>query len=324
MKNKLLLLLCIALSSASFAKLSTHKMTRDIAHKSLTVNNAKTAKKDKDVAPVQDLDGIVAIINEDVVTKTELKSAVSIIKMQARQANTPIPSDNALAKQVLDQLINKKLQLQLAKQANISISEQDVNHAVQTIAKQNNLAEEELYKRLAESGMSKDTYRKEIQDQLLLQKLQQQEVFSHIQVTQDEVNRFLRSKVWEKDIEKEYRLQDILIPLTDGANSAEIGKAKDYARQIALQLKNGQPLTQVAELTQKQFNLNNLSSNDLGFRRLQELPSVFIPYVSRMEEKMMQSVLSKQATAFMCSISLTFMRLAANQQHPRANKYSNW
>src|SRR5438552_2869704 len=90
------------------------------------------------------IDGIVAIINEDVVTKTDLVHAITMIKMQAAHAGNPLPPDETLNKQLLDQLINKKLQMQLAKQANITATDKDLDSAIANIAKQNNISSNDL------------------------------------------------------------------------------------------------------------------------------------------------------------------------------------
>ena len=85
------------------------------------------------------LDQIVAVVNDDVITTSELKVALTSTKMQIAQEHVPEPSDAILKKQVLEQLVNKKLQLQIAKTGSIQVTDSDVDKAVEHIAQQNNV-----------------------------------------------------------------------------------------------------------------------------------------------------------------------------------------
>src|SRR5476651_2284415 len=85
----------------------------------------------------QSLDQIVAVVNDDVITKSELDHSLNIVKIQITQQNMPVPAENVLEKQVLEQLITKRLQLQVAKQAGITVTDNDLDSAIGNIAKQN-------------------------------------------------------------------------------------------------------------------------------------------------------------------------------------------
>lgn len=264
-----------------FAILFLMVLVNSLAFSSPIENQTKT--KSNVEHDTQNLDQIVAIINEDVVTKSELRRAVTMLKMQAAAANVQVPQDEILQKQILEQLINKKLQIQLAKQAGLTISDKKVEETILNIAKQNNISVNELYNRLNHEGMTTDAYRREIKEQLILQKLQQQEVINHIAISDDEIDFFLKSKVWEKDVEKEYRLKDILIPLTDSPGQNEIVHAKAFAENVIKQLKQGRSFAELAHLFSK--SSFKIKQDDLGFKKLTEIPSAFNAYVMRMENK---------------------------------------
>jgi peptidyl-prolyl cis-trans isomerase SurA len=231
----------------------------------------------------ESLDKIIAVVNDDVITTSELQQSLAIVKLQIAQQNGPAPSENILKKQVLDQLISKKLQLQIAKQAGIGISDTDLDRAIETIAKQNNATTEMLYERLNADGMSTTDYRREIRDQLTLQKLQQQEVVSRISITPDEVTSFMRSQLWQNNGAKEYRIEDILIPLSDAPSSSDIATARKHALLVIDQLNAGKNFREVAQ--SESGAKNALDGGDLGWRKLPEIPSAFAEQVSRMQTK---------------------------------------
>lgn len=222
----------------------------------------------------ESLDQIVAVVNDDVVTRSELNRNLNMIKMQMAQGNTPAPSASLLQKQALDQLINKKLQLQIAQQAGITITDHDLNQAISYIAKQNNMSPDELYSRINQDGMSTADYKDMMRDQITLQKLQQQEVVGHITVTDDEINAFMHTNVWRNNGIKEYHVQDILVPFTDDANASEVVTATQQAQAVLTKLKQNPN----ADISQ-----DNVQTTDLGWRKIDEMPSLFTKPLASMQ-----------------------------------------
>ncbi|TAK73371.1 MAG: hypothetical protein EPO11_08540 [Gammaproteobacteria bacterium] len=228
----------------------------------------------------QALDQIVAIINDDVVTKSELNHAIDMVKLQMTQGHQPVPADSVLQKQVLDQLINKKLQLQLAKQANIAITDTEVDKAINHIAQQNNMSVKDLYQHINSDGMKTDDYRAEIHDQMTLQKIEQSELMNHITVTPEEVTAFMHSKEWQNNALKEYHLEDIMIPFSDTPSTEEILSSKKRAQAVLTKLNDGKTF---AEVEQSDTGGDRaLQGGDLGWRKLPEIPSVFAEKVAHM------------------------------------------
>lgn len=219
------------------------------------------------------LDQVVAVVNDDVITKSELQHGMSIAKMQSAQTHVAPPSKEMLSKQVLNQLINKKLQLQMAKQAGIKVSDHDLEEVIQNVAKQNQMTMNALYQRLNQEGMSVSEYKAEMRNQLIVQKLQQQELISKINVTPEEVSSFMHSAMWQSNSSKEYQLQDILIPLPETPSTVEIINAKSRAENIIKQLRKKRSLREIAKSESNQKY--SLEEENLGWRTIAEIPSAF-------------------------------------------------
>jgi peptidyl-prolyl cis-trans isomerase SurA len=229
----------------------------------------------------QSLDQMAAVVNDDVITASELNEAMAKFKTQLANAHVTPPADDVFRKQVLDQLINKKLQLQIAKQIGLVIKPKDIDTAIEMIAKQNNLSASEMYDHLAEEGISKKDYRDEIADQIIMQKLQQQEVASKINVSKDEVTSYINSRSWKANGAKEYHLQDILIPLSDAPSSTDITAAYKRAQAVFAKLKQG---TSIQQVTQAEgTGANALQAGDLGWRKLGDMPGAFAEQVNHMQ-----------------------------------------
>lgn len=258
----------------------------------------------------ESLDQIVAIVNQEVVTQSELNHSVAIVKMQMTQAHLPMLKDDVLQKQVLDQLINRKLQLQLAKQAGITITDQDLDSAIQTVAKQNQLSVNALYERLAKEGISSADYRNEMHDQLTLQKLQQQEIGGPFSVTPDEITQFMRTTTLQDTGPKEYQLDDIVHFLSDTPSADEIATAKKHAQNAYALLKQGKPFADVAKFESSKHHI--VKENDLGFRQLSEIPSAFIEPLQHLQQGDIADPI--EAPNGFHIIRLTALRKAGSQQ----------
>ncbi len=221
-------------------------------------------------ASSQSLDRVVVIINDSVITQTELDEAINTVRKQF-QGNPP--AENVLRKQVLDQLINRKLQMQLAEQAGVTISDENLNKAINQIALSNKISAKELYSKLAEQGMSRTQYRKEIHEQLILQQIQQQEVGQRLTITPQEIDDFLRSKDWKTSYGKEYHLEDILIALPEAPTPQDIMEAKSRAENIVAKIHNGMSFKQAA--LSESNGSQALQGGDLGWRKLPNIPPEF-------------------------------------------------
>lgn len=240
----------------------------------ILIVNASHAKSEE-----QKLDHLVAIVNDDVITQSELQHAVSLAKNQMAKEQMPLPKEDILRKQTLDQLINKKIQLQLAKQAGIHITEKDLDQAIEQIAERYQISLEMLYQQLAQEGLSKKDYRHEVHDQLVMQKLQQQEIVNRITITPQEINTFIQSKDWQKQSSgpKEYHLEDTLVPLSDTPSAEEISRTKEQALTVLNALNQGKKIQELIS------SIPSLKQEDLGWRKLDEIPSAFVPKVSQIK-----------------------------------------
>lgn len=230
----------------------------------------------------QPLDKMIAIVNDDVISRSELNHALETAKVQLAQEHTTQPPATVLQKQVLDQLINKKIQLQIAHQAGVQVTDEELNATIARIAEQNQMSTSTLYERINQDGMSTEDYRGEMRDQMTMQKLQQQEVASKMTITPQEVTNFMHSRAWQTNGAKEYHLQDILIPLADTPSTQDIAKAKDHADAVMAKLRQGENFDQVA-LAESSSN-EALQGGDLGWRKLPEIPTAFANEVVRMKQ----------------------------------------
>lgn len=227
------------------------------------------------------LDGIVATVNEGVVTQSELEHALTIVRKDFERNHHPLPDEILLRHQVLEQLINRKLQMQLAVAAGIKITDADVEAAITHLAILNKVTPEQFNKMLIEQGFSQSSFRKEIKQELMIQQLQQHEIGAQVKITPQEVANFMHSKAWQAYNQSEYRLEDILIALPDNPSADDVKIAEKQAKMLINKLKQGLAFEKAAvKMSSHDITLH---SEDLGWRTLAEIPTAFMEEVSQMQ-----------------------------------------
>jgi peptidyl-prolyl cis-trans isomerase SurA len=233
-------------------------------------------------SPTISLDRVVAVVNTDVITSSRLKREIAIYKSEAQQAKMKLPSDNILRQRILQQLINQRLQLQIANSTGIHVSDAELNVALQRLAKQRKMSLNSMYQQVQKIGYTIKEFHQEIRKQIKIEKLQRRDVTAHIRITPQEVNDFLLTvKLHGQSINKEYHLQNILIPLPDAPTPSQIVTANKKAKDIMQQLKQGANFRKLAMT--KSSGSKALQGGDLGWRKIAELPVVFAAKIKTMK-----------------------------------------
>lgn len=233
-------------------------------------------------ADVKMLDGIVAIVDEDVILRSELEERMRAVKAQVQnssQAN--IPPDDVLRDQIIERLIVESLQLQMAERAGVRIGDEELNEAMRSIAAQNNLSLDEFRQAIQADGISYNEMREQVRREMAISRVQQGVMNNRIQITDKEIENFLNSERGEIVTADEYRLAHILLPIPDDASSSEISEIRDEAENILQQIKEGADFQSLA--MEKSSGQNALEGGDLGWRKAVQLPTIFSEIVPEME-----------------------------------------
>jgi len=227
------------------------------------------------------LDRIAAIVNNDIITQTELDKELNTIKLQLRQQKIQIPPDETLRKQVLERLVINQIQLQLAKANGIRVDDETLNNTISNIASQNNLTLSGFRDALEQEGFEFAQFRENIRKEIIIRRISQRNVDNHITVSEQEIDNFIANQKIQGNAEDEYRLGHILIGLPETATPDQIQAAKQKAQQILDELRTGMDFSQAAISVSE--GQQALEGGDLGWRKAGELPSLFAEIVPNME-----------------------------------------
>ncbi len=156
---------------------------------------AAPANESSAKAAAQTLDRIIAVVNDEAITATELDARTQIALQQLRRQNIAAPAADVLRRQVLERLIVDRAQIQLARESGVRVDDATVNAAIARIAEQNGANLPEFRERLQKEGISIARFRDDVRDDILMTRLRDREVDSRIQVSEGEIDNFLAEQV---------------------------------------------------------------------------------------------------------------------------------
>lgn len=220
------------------------------------------------------LDQIAAVVNNEIITQSEFNHALAAAKQQFTQHHIPMLNEKVFRKQVIEQLIYQKLQLQLSKRNKIKASNEEINATISRIAAQNQLSESALKEKLNQQGISYREFRNQIRKQLLISKLQQQVMANNITISKLDLVAFQKQHL-AQIASARYHVATILIRVPEGATQAQINHAKGKAFLVLKQLRKG--------LSFESAMSAHPGSKDLGWRLSSNLPQVFVNPISKMK-----------------------------------------
>ncbi|MFP4610555.1 MAG: peptidylprolyl isomerase [Thiohalophilus sp.] len=232
-------------------------------------------------ATIEELDHVVAIVNDDVITRVELDERLQRIKSQANQQQQRLPEEEVLERQVLENLVVEKLQLQLAQKAGIRVDDETVNQVINNIASENDLTLSRFQEVLRRDGMSFAAFRENIRNDIIINQLRKRRVEDSVNITEREVENYLANLENRQGLNDEFRLGHILIGVPEGATPDQIEEAKNKADQVYNRLRLGADFHQTA--VAESSGQNALEGGDLGWREGGQLPTALAEVIVDME-----------------------------------------
>ncbi len=235
------------------------------------------------------LDRILVVVNDDVVTQSELNARVADTKKRLQLEKIAPPPDDVLRRQVLDQLVFERIQLQIATLTGIRVSEADVDRAVDSIAHDNKMSVEDFQKLLRREGLDPAAHRATLRNQMIIRQLQEREILNRVSVSDAEVNGFLENQESRERVNQAYNLSHIFIAVPESASPEAIAKAKARAEEIHRQLKQGGNFEQAAIANSQ--GSEALSGGSLGWKNAGQLPELFLSAVKSLAPGALSDVL---------------------------------
>jgi peptidyl-prolyl cis-trans isomerase SurA len=220
------------------------------------------------------VDRIVAVVNEDIISLSELSKAVGPYAEKIKSAGYPPEKEREMLFRVredmIEQLINQKLTDQESRKYNISVSDKELDNAIERAKEINHYTDEDLRRMLAEENISMESYRGNVKEHLIRSKLLNYAVKSRIIITKDEITKYYNSNIEKYRGEKEYHLKNIIIRTGLNISYDEKQKIRLKMEEIYTELKNGELFEIVgkknadSEFGIKSIDLGTFKHNELS------------------------------------------------------------
>ena len=227
------------------------------------------------------VDRIVAIVNKEVITASELANAVGAAERELRRRGTAPPERAVLERQMLERLIIDKAQAQMARDTGIRVDELQLDRAVQRIAENNRMSLAEFRTALERDGVPFDAFRQDVREQIMLTRLREREVDDRIQVSDSEIDLFLEAMKAAPGERTEYNLAHILVRVPEQASPEQVDAARRRIEQALSQARSGGDFAQIAATYSNAPEA--LQGGALGWRAHDRLPELFADALERLQ-----------------------------------------
>ncbi len=231
------------------------------------------------LAPTQPVDAIIAVVEDDVILRSELDRAVSNILAQYADRRSELPPENVLQRQVLERLILVRLQVQRAGESGVRIADPEIEAALQNIAQNNRITVDQMRAQLEADGIPFMEFARSLRDEMIVQRLRQSVVQSRVQVSETEVDILLASNSLKTG---QVRAANILVGLPDGASAEQIETARSKIEGVRDLIEKGEIEFSAAAIRYSDAP-NALEGGDLGWRSYDEVPAMFASMLQGMQ-----------------------------------------
>ena len=226
------------------------------------------------------LDRIAAIVNDGLVLKSELDAQMDAVTKRLQEQKVELPSQSVLKQQVLDRLILQEIQSQHAKRVGLTVSDEQLNSALQEIASRNKIPFDQLPTALAAQGVDYKQYREGMRKELTLSTLRQRDVISHINVSPHELEQFL-ARQQTSAASDEFNVSHILLSLPEAATPQQLEEITHKAQDLSARAAKGEDFGQLAIANSN--SQTALDGGQLGWRKGTQLPEFILQLVTKMK-----------------------------------------
>lgn len=219
------------------------------------------------------IDRIVAVVNEEVITERELAARIDFALRQLRQQNTQPPPREVLQKQVLERLVNDRVQMQHAREIGMRVNDSELDRALVRIAEQNKLTLPQLREVLARDNVPFEKFREDIRSEITISRLREREVAQKIVVTDSEIDNFIQGQQSQTGRD-EFNVSHILITVPENASPEQLQTRRERAEQALAQVRGGADFRQVAAAFSD--GPEAMQGGQIGWREAERLPTLFV------------------------------------------------
>jgi peptidyl-prolyl cis-trans isomerase SurA len=245
------------------------------------------------------LDQAIVIIEDDVITQNEYQQKLKFVMNNYRINNQPIPNDlEAFRKQVLDHMINTRLQINYARRNGLEVKEWMIDNAMEDMAQKNKVTLSEYRESLINKGIDYNAYRDVIKEEIITRQVQRRVVSEKIKVSKKEIEDFIKHQSHVFKENNKYKISNILISLTETPSISEKNEAVKKIKMIKNKFSNGESFSSLAKNYSDSGNA--MTGGDLGWRKLSEIPKIFLKELETLKKGSVSEIIETLNGYYIC------------------------
>ncbi len=218
-------------------------------------------------------DYIVAVVNQELVTASEVQQRIARIREEATRTRATLPPVSALRKQVLDALIDERVLVTNARETGARIDDPEIDRAVTNVATQNQMTLPQLRERLRQEGIPFAKFRENIRDQIMVERVREREVVNRIRVTDAEIDELIEKRRIAAGTGGQINVAQILVTVPDGAPEGVVAERRSRADAALKRVRAGEDFATVAREISEDSNRGQ--GGEMGLRPADRLPDLF-------------------------------------------------
>jgi len=228
------------------------------------------------------LDRVLVVVDDDIITLGEFESALNSMQSKLAASGEKSPSEKILKEKVLEQLVFEKLLQLHAKNTGINVTDAMLQQAMERLAKQNNLTVPQILQKLKEQGISEETFKEDLKNQLLVQRAIERDVRRQVSVLDSEVDGVLKNVAAARP-DRTYNLSHIMLPVNEEASPAELEKGRERGISLRRRILEGKISFDTAARKYSRAPDSEKGGN-LGWKTKDQLPALFANALEGMQE----------------------------------------
>ena len=241
-------------------------------------------------------DYIVAVVNQELVTNAEVQSRIARIREDAARSKATLPPPAELRKQVVDALIDERVQVTNARETGPRLDEAELDRAVTNVAVQNQLTLAQLRTRLQQQGIAYNAFRGNVRDQLLIERVREREVNQRIRTSDADIDALLEQRRVAGGKGAQLDIAQILVSVPEGASAEQVQQRRVRAEAALARVAGGEDFATVAREISEDGN--KAQGGAIGLRPADRLPDLFVETVRPLKAGEVSPTLVRSGAGF--------------------------
>ena len=231
--------------------------------------------------PARGGDYIAVVVNQELVTAGEIEQRVVRVRENAARSKATLPPLSELREQVLEALIDERVQVTYARDSGTRIDEAELDRAVLNVAVQNQISLTQLRDQLRADGVDFARFRSNIRDQMMVERIREREVQARIRISEADIDAIIEKERANAGAAAEYNIAQVLIGVPEGASVSAVAERLRVANTVYSRVKAGETFEDVARAISEDGN--KAQGGVIGLRAADRLPEVFVAQVRNLK-----------------------------------------